>query len=395
MRKTINPKTKKLLVIITLITALVFLRTQVRAFDLGQTIELLKSKILGSDYLEQLEEGEFLLEGAHPNFQAFFGDRVSNGRHRVKLTKDNLGFEFAFLEAIISSSPTSTISASLASNKTATSEADLNEEQKKILGDLEIQLEEIETTQASIEAKLDYLHEELNSIDKEINQVIPGTDIGYDEVNKDQLVVKNSNLQTGIDIYYWKRENDLREKIIIRYPPAPDRIIFTLKNQDLTPFDIGAGVIYFKDKDGNYLFRIGKGYIKDLANAFSNLVMTRVEDNQLIHQLDRRWLDEPSRIYPLTVYFDFQLINQPGEIKLVPEVTRSASFQPTVTPIITASPSATISVTSAITPTANPASLPVSLTSELSPTITATPEPTETATPEPTEAFEPNTEVGE
>lgn len=302
---------KRLFIGALILTAFVFWKTQAQAIDIGQTIQSIKETLFG-DYVQELRQGEFLLEGKHPNFQAYFGDRASGGKHRIKLVKDNLGFEFAFLEATesasLSASPAAklTLDESLSSSSSATSEADLNDAQKQVLGDLRIQLEDIESTQASIGAKLDYLQEDLNSIDKEIKKVVPGTDIGYDEVNKNQLVVKNSNLQSGIDVYYWKRENDLREKIIIRYPPAPDRIIFTLKTQDLTPFDIGAGVIYFKDKAGDYVFRIDKGYVKDLTNTFSNNVMTLVEGDKLIHQIDPQWLSAPERIYPLTIYFDFQ-----------------------------------------------------------------------------------------
>lgn len=150
--------------------------------------------------------------------------------------------------------------------------------------------------------KLEIVKEDVESIDKIIKQTIPDTNFGFNELSRDQLVAKNGQVIAGMDIYYWKRKNELREKIIFHQSPAPSELVFQFNNFSLKPVNVGKGVWYFADKKGNSIFRITKGYIKDLTGAFSNDIDTIIKDNKLIHTLDPVWLSDPVRVYPLTLY---------------------------------------------------------------------------------------------
>lgn len=308
-------------VIFFVLLGMFFLHPAVRALDLVNTANIIKETFLKEEkksYGEELLEGEFLILGKHPDFQVYFGDRAKGGKHRVKVLKEGLSFEFAFLEATGTDQAGEEallgINTANSDYQEATSSAlskeGLSKEQKQALENIEAQIEDIKLHQATLSAKLVEAKKEAASIDKAIKQIVPGTNIGFDELDKKQMIVRNSQVEPGMDIYYWKKENNLREKIIIRKPPLFSKLVFSLNTEGLTAFNIGSGVIYFKDKKGQNIFRITKGYIKDLTNAFSNEVETKVENNQLIHQLDQKWLNSPDRVYPLSLYFDFQLLEE-------------------------------------------------------------------------------------
>jgi len=358
-----------ILVLITSLALVFILVPKVLALNLGETINQLKGILLGQNYLQELTESEYLLEGTHPNFQAYFGDRRTNGNHRVRLAKDNLGFEFSFLatEAVVSQAENSYFE--ISKMMTSSGNEELTAEQKAVLKGIEAQIEEIGSYQATLGATLDKLKEEVESIDKVIQKTILGTDIGYDEFDQNQLVVKNSKVQPNLDVYYWKRENDLREKIIFRSPPAATKLVFSLKTEGLTAFDIGAGVIYFKDSAGNYIFRITKGFIKDLTGAFSNQVRTEVTEERLVHFLDSAWLSAPERVYPLSLYFDFQFLGMSNGVNL--DFLKILSPSPQPLPEVTRLPELTPTL---LTPT--PFEVVPTSGQELPPGLTVTPEPT-------------------
>jgi hypothetical protein len=312
--------------------------SRVMAFDLVKTIQNITQSIVSylPDFFPEPEESEFLLASEYKDFKAYFGDRKNGGRHRVKIVRGGTIVDFSFLEATLVPQKEATKSSSLSnlgdlSNLSASSSPtpteNLSTQHASVSADLTEQLKAIDAAQASIAAEIEKAKEDVKSIDKFIQKTVPDTQISFDEIAKDQMVVR-TEVQENLDIYYWKRENDLREKIVIRKSPAPSKIIFSLSTEGLIPIDVGGGVIYFKDRSGTFQARLTKGYIKDLNGNFSNKVSTEVRNGQLIHTLDKNWLSDPERVFPLTLYFNFQMVNSQSTITPTP-----GTVEP-ITPII-------------------------------------------------------------
>jgi|GEM_PF-3148428 len=135
-----------------------------------------------------------------------------------------------------------------------------------------------------------------------------------------ELIPQNSNKSKGVpleskivyadiyphvDIEYTAQSMSVKEDIVIKDVLAQNRFEFKLAMKGLEPVDQQNGNIAFVDKNQKIVFLMGKPYAYD-----GNDVLTENATMQLRQsgeewfvdvELDREWLDDPSRVFPVVL----------------------------------------------------------------------------------------------
>ncbi|MBU1130489.1 hypothetical protein KKE45_04185, partial [Patescibacteria group bacterium] len=174
----------------------------------------------------------------------------------------------------------------------------------------EVYFDKKETSSPTLEFKCDQTSMEMgleNTKNKEFKKV--------EKDKEDSLIIEN--VYQGVDLSYQITEKGLKEEIIIKNPasiPSPVEFPFFLKinNGKLETQDNGTIVAF--DKEGQQIFHIPRGWMKDSRGAISydvkyNLTPQTDSANPASDQntylltitVDQDWLKDPSRVYPITI----------------------------------------------------------------------------------------------
>jgi len=121
---------------------------------------------------------------------------------------------------------------------------------------------------------------------------------------------------------YQSLPNRIEEKIILENPEAIQKaaesvFVFELNTHGLTFKDVGGGVWYFYDQNGEAIFRIPKSYAVDDKGNFTNDVSTEVSEQENSSTTkttvrlsidDESWLISPLRALPITTKLVLEVV---------------------------------------------------------------------------------------
>ncbi|MGI5828284.1 MAG: DUF1566 domain-containing protein [Patescibacteria group bacterium] len=112
-----------------------------------------------------------------------------------------------------------------------------------------------------------------------------------------------------------KQAIGIKEEIILQSPPEENTFSFAIDLQGLTPRKLPVTTAQnekveiwrFFDLQEREVFYIPEPFMEDTAGAISKKVDIAIEGNTLTITADREWLDNPARVYPVTIDPSFVL----------------------------------------------------------------------------------------
>ena len=128
----------------------------------------------------------------------------------------------------------------------------------------------------------------------------------------DSKDVTYPKVQRDTDVRLTSRFDGLKEELVLASPAAPDRFVFPLKLRGLTAsIDEGGDVVY-RDASGAERARTPHGFMTDAridpatgeparSTNVAYTLIPRGKDVALEVRIDRAWLNDPSRVWPVTV----------------------------------------------------------------------------------------------
>lgn len=279
---------------------------------LEQFITALKDK-MGFEY-DLDPNSAFVFKKITPNYNAYSGDKQSNGSNRIFLERNGLFIEVKFASAEIykdvqsptilaPSQSTSSGSASLAKNNTAQS----------LLNSINLQIQ-------AINSNINDITQKIVEIEKEVSSI---TSKGKMIAGERGLKVAFENLVYGTDVQYSLTEAGISQEIVIRLAnKLKNYFTFSILMPDFTYKDVGKGVYYFFDKNGDKIMRVPKAWATDSNNTFTNDVEIKIETYLLVHQMTVKvplsWLEDPKRVFPVTIHTAFEITPELRDGKSAP-----------------------------------------------------------------------------
>jgi hypothetical protein len=141
------------------------------------------------------------------------------------------------------------------------------------------------------------------------------TFISFDnnEKNKSNKITDISNTQTSVlysdaffntDLQYLLVGNEIKENFILKDKGAPTSFTQTISIQQGSVIEEN-GKIVFKDKDGVTQYEMGQLLMSDASGEFSDQVTFSVvkttQGIDLTINADQEWINDPARVYPITI----------------------------------------------------------------------------------------------
>jgi len=293
--------------------------------------------VSGFEYASD-SQSRFIFTKETPNYIAYAGERTDNGSHKIRIEKDGFYLEFSLLTASRNYNEASKSSGiKETESKPETTDISgaevlgiLSKEQKAIMDKIEAQMKVIDEGLSSISGEIAGLQTELSDISEEIRDVTSKAKLVEE---KNARVIKFENILPQTDFVYRLNEGGIKEEILINEKPlngAPNIYVFSLKTENMDFRDLGKGVWYFYDKNGEAIFRIPKGWAKDSNNAINNEVDINLEQKsdyiEVTITVPADWLTSVDRLYPIII---------DPTVELVPEkrFTQGTAVTPTETAI--------------------------------------------------------------
>jgi hypothetical protein len=121
-----------------------------------------------------------------------------------------------------------------------------------------------------------------------------------------------ADVMPGVDIELFAMNRGVKQDLILRSRDVPTTYLFPLELKGVTPAQDPEGQIIFKDGKGNVRFRSPRGWMED-SNVDPHVgegvrsdgvlySLATVNGRQAIKvKLDKSWLDDPRRVYPVRV----------------------------------------------------------------------------------------------
>lgn len=131
------------------------------------------------------------------------------------------------------------------------------------------------------------------------------------------------NADRSVEIRYRPILNGIKEEIILYRKPDKNIFSVQLKLNNVTLGKNYDGTPVFLDREGQYLFHFDKPYAIDNNGVRTDNVVYSIhrigesDTYEVYLELDRQWLDNPARVYPITV--DPTVINDPNRAQ--PEIS--------------------------------------------------------------------------
>ena len=128
----------------------------------------------------------------------------------------------------------------------------------------------------------------------------------------DQKSVTYSKVRKDTDVVITSRANGIKEELVLTSPAAPDRFVFPLKLRGLTASIDDAGDVVYRDDAGAERARTPHGFMTDsnidplsdeapTSHDVNYALIPHGKGTALEVRLDRAWLDDPARHYPVVV----------------------------------------------------------------------------------------------
>ncbi len=105
---------------------------------------------------------------------------------------------------------------------------------------------------------------------------------------------------TDADLTLAASADGLKETIVLRSAKAPSSFTFPLQLKGITA-TLDNGQIALTDADGTVRGTIPAGFMTDAAGVSSTAVSYRLASDRLIVSVDRGWLTDPARTFPVSV----------------------------------------------------------------------------------------------
>lgn len=135
------------------------------------------------------------------------------------------------------------------------------------------------------------------------------------KASKDDTTFSSARKDTELRLT--SRRNGLKEDLVLASPAAPDRFVFPLKLKGLTAAIDANGDVVYRDESGAERARTPHGFMADanvdprsgeaatsLGVHFA-LIPSGKGGTALEVTLDRAWMNDPARVYPVTVDPEF------------------------------------------------------------------------------------------
>ncbi len=119
-------------------------------------------------------------------------------------------------------------------------------------------------------------------------------------------------LRKDTDVRITSQANGVKEELVLSSPAAPDRFVFPLRLRNLTASIDERGDVVYRDPSGTARARTPHGFMTDAnVDALSNeapmslgvsyALIPNGKGIALEVRLDRAWLNDPARVWPVTV----------------------------------------------------------------------------------------------
>ncbi len=130
--------------------------------------------------------------------------------------------------------------------------------------------------------------------------------------------LRHSSALPDVDVVLESRMDGLKEDLVLGSAAAPDRYVFPLILEGLTASIDDTGAVVYRDESGAERLRTPAGWMEDanvdphvgdgqVSRGVSYAIVPFGLGVALEVQLDRAWLDDPARVYPVTVDPSFQV----------------------------------------------------------------------------------------
>jgi len=124
------------------------------------------------------------------------------------------------------------------------------------------------------------------------------------DITETQVSVLYTDAFLNTDLQYILVGSELKENFILKAKGAPTSFTQTISIQQGSVSE-EKGKIVFKDKDGVNQYEMGQLYMSDASGEFSSAVtFSYVKTQQGINltiSADPEWINDPSRVYPITI----------------------------------------------------------------------------------------------
>lgn len=148
-------------------------------------------------------------------------------------------------------------------------------------------------------------------------ELADGSSVGFglDDAESSEAAVDGDtavfeDVQPGVDLELQSTPSGLKETIVLGSPAAPDSFTFPLEVTGLAGAVDASGAVLFRDSAGVVRMTIPPGWMEDSSTdpdtglpATSTGVTYALSSDgaALVVTLDRAWLDDPARVYPVRV----------------------------------------------------------------------------------------------
>ena len=162
-----------------------------------------------------------------------------------------------------------------------------------------------ETRQPANEATL---AQELQSKLSGVTDQAIRTDIQNDfatSVTKNRSSVSYASIQPGMDLNYYITGQKLKEDLVLYELPVAESFIFNFAYNNLSAVLEEDNSVTFYNEDGEAVFFVASPYMFDAKDDFNTAIAVTLEKTETgcryILTPDREWLENPARVYPVTL----------------------------------------------------------------------------------------------
>ena len=134
------------------------------------------------------------------------------------------------------------------------------------------------------------------------------TDIQNDfatSVTKNRSSVSYASIQPGMDLNYYITGQKLKEDMVLYELPVAESFIFNFAYNNLSAVLEKDNSVTFYNEDGGAVFLIASPYMFDAKDDFNTAIAVTLEKTETgcryILTPDREWLEDPARVYPVTL----------------------------------------------------------------------------------------------
>ena len=162
----------------------------------------------------------------------------------------------------------------------------------------------LQEANSNAKAEIETMPRENKSLDK---SGLTEAEIIYYE-NQEKMCVDNhtskvtySNLLPNTDFEYIISSSKLKENIVVKKPNGINTFVFDLSFDGYTASTQQDGSIKFYENNENEAFILDAPYMIDANGETSDSVQLQLKNKTLTLSADPSWLNDPSRVYPVTI----------------------------------------------------------------------------------------------